>query len=218
MMPMSVHDCTMPRFMTPQSGWAGYLESIDHGEVDRLMEFGGQMSRQNYYMFETKNEAREEAQSYYEDVFSGALHQQGYIRAMRPMQDGMGYSVAVSLTDDGYAAKRCLNQNAVWSHEARAPDMDETTRVWTAFLERQMIPDGYWFDYFETTDHPMHQGVRANLMGIHKAIWRNVIGSLKKPDHDLFKRIAALPEGYADIQAEAFHRKLLIWEPQDAVR
>jgi hypothetical protein len=218
MIDVSVLDCTIPRFMKPRSGWPGYLESIDHGETDCLMEFGGEMNRYNIHMFESKENAREEAQSYYEDVRSGAMHQRGYVRAMQPMLDGQGYSVAVNLTDKGYRAKRCLHQNLVWCTQNEEPDPDETTRTWTKFLESQMMPDGFWFDCFENIDHPMLQEVRLNLTNIRKTIWRRVIESIKTPDHELFKRIANLPPWYADIQAEAFHRKLIIWGPKDEVR
>jgi hypothetical protein len=120
----------------------------------------------------------------------------------------------VSLTDRGYRAKRALNQNLAWSTIEHAIDPTVTTSTWTRFLSGHLMPEGTWFDYFATSDHPLHQEIRLNLTQIRIDIWRKVIPTLKKPDHPLFKRIAELPgDAYAEVRAEAFHHKLIIWEP-----
>lgn len=210
---VSVLDCGIAKFMYPRGSWIGYLTSIDHGEVDRLMEFG-EVERPHPYWFRTPQEANEQAWGYYEDVASGTLYNRGYIEASHPSPDGDGFSVMVSLTLRGHECLRALNALLVWSTDDHAPNEDETVSYWTKQLQSSLDPTGEYFNHFALTNHPMHRRIREALPEIRRQKWLKLIPSISRPNDPYFKDIEALPDSYADVKAEAFHRKMQIWVPK----
>ncbi|RYD66075.1 MAG: hypothetical protein EOP83_05925 [Verrucomicrobiaceae bacterium] len=210
---MSVLDHDISKHMTPRGSWIGYLTSIDHGEVDRLMEFGD-VERPHPYWFRTPQEANEQAWGYYEDVTSGSLYRRGYIEVSRPSPDGDGFAVMVSLTLRGHECLRALNALLVWSTEDHAPNEDATVAFWIGFLSASLVPSGQYFDHFVLTTHPMHNRVREAIPEIRRKTWLRLIPAINKPTDPFFKEIDSLPESYADVKAEAFHRKMQIWAPK----
>lgn len=201
-MPNDVAYWSIPDQVNPTSTWGSALREIEQGEHDRLFE-----DAEDQTGFDT-------AWEYYHELARDApMRVKGYVEVARPMPDGEGYAVMVSLSQKGYDLAECLRQGLVWLDGA--PSQEATHAFWQNTVERAWWADYGPLDELEYNTHPWTEEARKLLTPKRIELWIRTIQAIEDPNSKTFETVMALPDDpFSPVKAEAVHHRIKIWTPR----